>query len=84
MAEANILYDEEGAASYIGGPISPLSTRTMQRWRLEGVGPTYVKLGRLVRYRKSDLDLFLEERTCTSTSSAVFANGPDFSGGARQ
>ena len=77
MAEADILYDEEGAAHYIGGPNSPLSTRTMQRWRLEGVGPTYVKLGRLVRYRKSDLELFLEERTCTSTSSAVFANDLD-------
>jgi hypothetical protein len=46
------LYNEEAAGRYIGGTESPISTRTMQRWRLEGVGPVYVKLGRLVRYRR--------------------------------
>ena len=65
----NILYDEEAAAAYIGGVNSPVSTRTMQRWRLEGVGPAYVKLGRLVRYRNSDLDTFLEDRVRYSTST---------------
>jgi hypothetical protein len=68
MTPETALYDEEGAAKYIGGADSPVSTRTMQRWRLEGVGPTYVKLGRLVRYRQSDLDAFLEKSMCTSTS----------------
>ncbi len=68
MTRETALYDEEGAAKYIGGANSPISTRTMQRWRLEGAGPTYVKLGRLVRYRQSDLDAFLEQGMCTSTS----------------
>lgn len=68
MDDFNTLYAEDGAASYIGGENSPISTRTLQRWRLEGVGPVFVKLGRLVRYRKSDLDRFLDEHTCTSTS----------------
>ncbi len=71
MAGTNILYDEQSAAAYIGGSSSPISTRTMQRWRVEGVGPTYVKLGRLVRYRISDLDKFIDERTCTSTSTSM-------------
>lgn len=71
MERAAILYDEEAAGRYIGGTASPISTRTMQRWRLEGVGPVYVKLGRLVRYRRHDLDAFLEERTCISTSMAT-------------
>ena len=70
MAEFTTLFDEEGAAAYIGGDNSPISTRTMQRWRLEGVGPTFVKLGRMVRYRKSDLDAFLEARVRSSTSCA--------------
>ena len=68
MSLTTILYDEDTAGKYIGGTQSPISTRTLQRWRLEGVGPTYVKLGRLVRYRQSDLESFLEERTRTSTS----------------
>jgi hypothetical protein len=68
MVLNSVLYDEEAASKYIGGSQSPISTRTLQRWRLEGVGPTYVKLGRLVRYRQFDLDSFLEERTRTSTA----------------
>jgi hypothetical protein len=68
MTLDTVLYDEEAAGKYIGGAESPISTRTLQRWRLEGVGPIYVKLGRLVRYRQHDLNAFLEERTCTSTS----------------
>ena len=68
MNTQNVLYDEEAAGRYIGGTNSPVSARTLQRWRLEGIGPVFVKLGRLVRYRQSDLELFLEERTRTSTS----------------
>ena len=75
MDTTTTLFDEDAAGKYIGGSQSPVSTRTMQRWRLEGVGPTYVKLGRLVRYRQSDLDTYLDEHVCTSTScvSAVQA-----------
>ena len=69
MADNNILFDEDGAASYVGGSQSPLSPRTIQRWRLEGIGPNYVKLGRLIRYRKSDLDRFIDEHTYSSTST---------------
>ena len=71
MANNTVLYDEEAAGKYIGGANSPVSSRTLQRWRLEGVGPTYVKIGRLVRYREADLDTFLEERACSSTSMAL-------------
>lgn len=67
----NVLFDEEAAGKYIGGSDSPISTRTMQRWRLEGMGPIYVKLGRLVRYRQSDLDSYLDSNTCSSTSTAA-------------
>ena len=68
MSDINVVFDERSAASYLGGDEKPISDRTLQRWRLEGVGPTYLKIGRLVRYRKSDLDNFLEQSTCTSTS----------------
>ena len=45
-----------------------ISPRTLQRWRLTGEGPRYVKLGRLVRYGLTDLADFAERRFRTSTS----------------
>lgn len=38
--------------------------------RTRGGGPAFVKVGRLVRYRKSDVDRWLESRRVTSTSEA--------------
>lgn len=35
---------------------------------LKGVGPRFLKLGRLVRYSKNDLDAYLEAQTRQSTS----------------
>jgi len=34
MAINTVLYDEEAAGKYIGGTDSPVSSRTLQRWRL--------------------------------------------------
>lgn len=45
---------EKEAATYTG-----FSVRTMQDWRFRGVGPSYIKIGRSVRYRLSELDTFL-------------------------
>lgn len=33
-----------------------LSTRTLQRWRYEGTGPAYLKLGGKVVYRLADIE----------------------------
>jgi hypothetical protein len=63
------LLNEQSAGNFLGGMESPISTRSMQRHRQQGTGPTYIKVGRLVRYRESDLVAFLEERVCTSTWS---------------
>lgn len=63
------MFSEGAAAAYIGGADAPVSPRTLQRWRQEGVGPAFVKLGRAVRYRREDLDSFLANRTVTSTSA---------------
>lgn len=48
----------EDAAAYLS-----LSRRTLEAWRLQGRGPTYVKLGRKVVYRPEDLDAFAENGT---------------------
>jgi len=36
-----------------------LSVAVLRKWRREGRGPRYLKLGRLVRYRVRDVDLWL-------------------------
>lgn len=50
------------AAAYLG-----LSHHTLNQWRHQGRGPLFVRLGRAVRYRKSDLDAYLEESIRRST-----------------
>ncbi len=32
----------------------------LRRWRREGRGPRFVKIGRLVRYRQADVEDFIE------------------------
>lgn len=39
--------------------LTGISTVTLERWRVDGAGPPYVKLGRLVKYRRADLDAFM-------------------------
>ena len=46
-----------------------LSGRTLERWRLEGVGPPYRRFGRRVLYDKHDLLIWAEAQTRTSTSA---------------
>lgn len=45
-----------------------LSERTLERLRVSGNGPVYVKAGRLVRYRESDLEEWIASRVFNSTS----------------
>jgi predicted DNA-binding transcriptional regulator AlpA len=40
-----------------------LSVKTMSNWRNRDQGPPYVKLNRAVRYRRTDLDAWIESRT---------------------
>lgn len=53
------LLSSEQAASYIG-----VSPGTLEVWRCtKRYHIPFIKVGRLVKYRKSDLDSFLNERT---------------------
>ncbi len=55
--------DTRGAADHIG-----LAASTLEKLRVFGGGPVYLKLGRTVRYRVIDLDAWLSERLVTCTS----------------
>jgi len=46
-----------------------LGKTTLERFRLTGEGPYFAKLGGAVRYRRRDLDAWLESRLATSTSA---------------
>lgn len=46
---------EREAAAYLG----PVTERTLQNWRIKGIGPAYTKLGRRVAYDVADLDAFV-------------------------
>ena len=45
-----------------------LSRKTLERMRLEGTGPCFVKLGRRVLYTGEELDRWAEENTFRSTA----------------
>ena len=47
-----------------------LSPRTLERWRIEGKGPTYRKFGKRVTYSEKSLLEWAENQTHTSTSEA--------------
>ncbi|MCL1598076.1 MAG: helix-turn-helix domain-containing protein [Actinomycetia bacterium] len=45
--------------------------RTLANWRVSGSGPRFVKVGTKVRYRRSDVDAWLESRTVDNTTEAA-------------
>lgn len=60
----SILLTEAQAAQLLG-----FSPRTLQAWRVRGGGPTFVHVSaRCVRYRREDLEAWIEERLRISTS----------------
>lgn len=46
------------------------STRLLQKWRTAGVGPHYIKEGRIVRYRLAAVEAWELSRERASTASA--------------
>lgn len=42
--------------------------RTLQRWRTEGNGPVYLRLGKRIAYLERDVESWLTTRRCRSTS----------------
>ena len=57
------------AASYLR-----LSARTLERLRVSGTGPKFVRLGHSIRYRQQDLDAHVAARVVASTSEKEHGN----------
>jgi hypothetical protein len=61
-----IRFTVEGAAAYTGFSVSFLNKR-----RVYGGGPIFIKAGRLVMYEQADIDAWL--RSCRRTSTSAKA-----------
>ena len=59
------LIDTVQLAEYLGNEVN-----TCEGWRLKGIGPSFIKVGRLVRYKTQTVDLWIESQTRNSTSEA--------------
>jgi hypothetical protein len=61
----SMTFKTKDAALYIG-----TTARSLEDWRQKGIGPVFVRMSRrAVRYRKIDLDKWLESQLKTSTSA---------------
>ena len=59
---APLLDTEEVAA------ILRVQTNTLAQWRVKGGGPSFLKIGRCVRYRASDVEAWINAQCRASTS----------------
>jgi excisionase family DNA binding protein len=58
--EEHALSPRKGAR-YLG-----ISEATLRLWRAQAKGPRFFRAGKLIRYRKADLDEWIEERLSTA------------------
>lgn len=56
--EPPAFYTEASLAEFLG--LAPITLRT---WRANVKGPKYIKVGRLIRYKRSDVETWLTAQT---------------------
>lgn len=47
------------------------SPASLSQWRYMGIGPRFIKAGRVIRYRRSDIDAWLDQQTRQQTGQAT-------------
>jgi predicted DNA-binding transcriptional regulator AlpA len=58
LAANSPLIDERQLCAELG-----ISSVTATKWRAKAAGPPFIKVGRLVRYRRTDVETWLASRT---------------------
>ena len=58
IARDSPFIDEKQLCAHLG-----ISSVTATKWRAQAVGPPFIKVGRLVRYRRADVETWLRSRT---------------------
>ncbi len=62
--QQSVLIDEIQAAEMLS-----IDRRTLQKWRIEGLGPKFVRLSKkCVRYSLKDISKWIDDRTFGSTT----------------
>ena len=62
--EERFVMNSKQAAGYVG-----CSESVLRLWRSQGQGPRYFRAGKLIRYRRADLDSWIEARLCEPESA---------------
>ena len=57
--EEKTVFNSRQAGAYLG-----CSESVLRLWRSQRQGPRYFRAGKLVRYRRADLDAWIEARLC--------------------
>jgi len=71
MIEPQSTYTPKQAGKYVG-----ISEASLRLWRSEGRGPRYFRAGaKLIRYRKSDLDAWINSRLVTGEQYGPLEDG---------
>ena len=63
MNNLDPLLSRQEAAEYLH-----VSIKFLEKHALFGDGPPFIKIGRLTRYRQSDLEDYIQHRRCSNTS----------------
>lgn len=66
MTDTDNLITTKQAAAYLA-----VAVHTLDKFRIEGRGPKYLRLGRMIRYRASDIDRWLNEIAEAQKKSAM-------------
>jgi hypothetical protein len=68
ISTTDVLLDQNTLAERLTGPSgSGPKPRTLERWRTDGCGPEYVKVGHRVLYKQSAVERWLDDQTRTHT-----------------
>jgi excisionase family DNA binding protein len=62
----NEIFTQQEAADYLR-----VTVRTLRRWQQTNTGPEFSKAGKLIRYRKSKIDEWLDRTTATPNPTEV-------------
>ena len=62
MHNLDPLLSRQEAAEYLH-----ISVKFLEKHALYGDGPPFIKIGRLARYRQSDLEAYIQHRKCSNT-----------------
>ncbi len=60
------LLDEKDVAE-----VFRISRQTLRVWRMNGRGPIFIRVGRCIRYRREDLDVWLEKQAIANAPEPV-------------